>query len=37
MADDHRFVFPSLESGGAARPGASDTRRDENLGRTLPR
>ena len=26
MADDHRFVFPSLQSGGA-RPGASDPRR----------
>jgi hypothetical protein len=35
MADDHRFVFPSLDGG--ARPGASDPRRDENLGRTLPR
>jgi HD-GYP domain-containing protein (c-di-GMP phosphodiesterase class II) len=35
MADDHRFVFPSLEGG--ARPGASDPRRDEDLGRTLPR
>jgi predicted membrane protein len=34
MADDHRFVFPSLDGG--ARPGASDPRRDENLGRTLP-
>jgi HD-GYP domain-containing protein (c-di-GMP phosphodiesterase class II) len=32
MADDHRFVFPSLESG--ARPGASDARREEDLGRT---
>ena len=37
MADDHRFVFPSLESGGGARTGVSDSRRDENLGRTLPR
>ena len=36
-ADDHRFVFPSLESGGGARPGASDPRRDENLGQALPR
>jgi len=36
MADDHRFVFPSLERGGA-RPGASDPRHDEELGRTLPR
>ena len=35
MADDHRFVFPSLDGG--ARPGASDPRRGENLGRTLPR
>ena len=32
MADDHRFVFPSLESG--ARPGASDARREVDLGRT---
>jgi HD-GYP domain-containing protein (c-di-GMP phosphodiesterase class II) len=37
MADDHRFVFPSLESGGGARPGASDPRRDENLGQALSR
>ncbi len=37
MADDHRFVFPSLESNGGARPGASETRLDENLGRILPR
>jgi predicted membrane protein len=37
MADDHRFVFPPIESGDGARPGASDTRRDENLGRILPR
>jgi HD-GYP domain-containing protein (c-di-GMP phosphodiesterase class II) len=35
MADDHRFVFPSLENG--ARSGASDPRRDEILGQTLPR
>jgi len=35
MADDRRFVFPSLENG--ARPGASDPRRDENLGQSLPR
>jgi hypothetical protein len=35
MADDLRFVFPSLEGG--ARPGASDPRRDADLGRTLPR
>jgi HD-GYP domain-containing protein (c-di-GMP phosphodiesterase class II) len=35
MADDHRFVFPSLEGG--ARSGASDPRRDEDLGRTVPR
>jgi hypothetical protein len=35
MADDHRFVLPSLESG--ARSGASDPRRDEDLGRTVPR
>jgi HD-GYP domain-containing protein (c-di-GMP phosphodiesterase class II) len=37
MADDHRFVFPPLESNGGARPGASETRLDENLGRILPR
>jgi hypothetical protein len=37
MADDHRFVFPSLESNGGARPGTSETRPDENLGRILPR
>ena len=37
MADDHRFVFPSLESNAGARPGASETRLDENLGRILPR
>jgi HD-GYP domain-containing protein (c-di-GMP phosphodiesterase class II) len=35
MADDHRFVFPSLEGG--ARSGASDPRRDDDLGRTVPR
>jgi hypothetical protein len=33
MADDHRFVFPSPEGGARA----SDLRRDEELGRTLPR
>jgi HD-GYP domain-containing protein (c-di-GMP phosphodiesterase class II) len=37
MADDHRFVFPSLQSIGGARPGASDPRVDENLGQALPR
>jgi HD-GYP domain-containing protein (c-di-GMP phosphodiesterase class II) len=37
MADDHRFVFPPIESGDGARTGASDPRRDENLGRILPR
>lgn len=37
MADDHRFVFPSLESNGGARPGASEARLDENLSRILPR
>jgi HD-GYP domain-containing protein (c-di-GMP phosphodiesterase class II) len=37
MADDHRFVFPSLQSGGGARAGASDPRPVENLGQTLPR
>jgi HD-GYP domain-containing protein (c-di-GMP phosphodiesterase class II) len=36
MADDHRFVFPSPEGGGA-RPGAPGPRHDENLGRILPR
>lgn len=35
MADDHRFVFPSLEAG--ARSGAPDHRRDEDLGRTVLR
>jgi HD-GYP domain-containing protein (c-di-GMP phosphodiesterase class II) len=35
MADDHRFVFPSLEGG--AKSGASDPRRDEDLGRVVPR
>ena len=35
MADDHRFVFPSLEGG--ARSGASDPSYDDNLGRTFPR
>ena len=34
MADDHRFVFPSLEGG--ARSVASVPSHDENLGRTLP-
>ena len=33
MADDHRFVFPSLEGG--ARSGAPDHRRDEHLGRIV--
>jgi hypothetical protein len=37
MADDHRFVFPSPQSGGGARAGASDPRPVENLGQTLPR
>ena len=37
MADDHRFVFPSPESGGGARAGASDLRHGENLRQTLPR
>jgi len=35
MADDHRFVFPSLD--GVARTGASDPPRDGDLGRILPR
>jgi hypothetical protein len=35
MADDDRFVFPSIESG--TRSGASDPRRDEALGRSVPR
>jgi HD-GYP domain-containing protein (c-di-GMP phosphodiesterase class II) len=35
MADDHRFVFPSLEGG--ARSGAADPRREEDLGRIVPR
>jgi hypothetical protein len=35
MADDNRFVFPSFEGG--ARSGASDPRRDDDLGRTVPR
>jgi hypothetical protein len=34
MADDHRFVFPSPENG--VRSGASDPRRDEDLGRAVP-
>ena len=34
MADDRRFVFPSLEGG--ARSGAPDPRRDEHLGRIVP-
>jgi HD-GYP domain-containing protein (c-di-GMP phosphodiesterase class II) len=33
MADDHRFVFPSPESG--VRSGASDPRRGEDLGRVV--
>jgi HD-GYP domain-containing protein (c-di-GMP phosphodiesterase class II) len=37
MADDHRFVFPSPESGGGARPGASALHHGENLRQTLPR
>lgn len=37
MADDHRFVFPSLDSGGSARSGALNPDRDENLGRILRR
>ncbi len=36
MADDHRFVFPSLESGGVARTNAVGSHHDEKLGRTLP-
>lgn len=36
MADDHRFVFPSLENGRGVRPGLPDPRHDENLGRSLP-
>jgi HD-GYP domain-containing protein (c-di-GMP phosphodiesterase class II) len=35
MADDHRFVFPSLE--GVTKSGATDPPRDEGLGRTVPR
>ena len=35
MADDHRFVFPSLEGG--ARSGVSEPRREEDLGRIVPR
>jgi HD-GYP domain-containing protein (c-di-GMP phosphodiesterase class II) len=35
MADDHRFVFPSLEGG--TKAGASDRGRDEDLGRSVPR
>jgi hypothetical protein len=35
MADDHRFVFPSLEGG--RRSGASDPRRDEDPGRIVSR
>jgi HD-GYP domain-containing protein (c-di-GMP phosphodiesterase class II) len=35
MADDHRFVFPSIEGG--ERSGASEPRRDEELGRSVPR
>lgn len=34
MADDHRFVFPSLDGGGGARSDTSDPRRDEDIGRT---
>jgi HD-GYP domain-containing protein (c-di-GMP phosphodiesterase class II) len=34
-ADDHRFVFPSLEGG--ARSGVSEPRREEDLGRIVPR
>lgn len=37
MADDHRFVFPSPESKGGAKPGASEARLDENLSRILSR
>jgi HD-GYP domain-containing protein (c-di-GMP phosphodiesterase class II) len=37
MADDHRFVFPSLESRGSARPGIPEQRHDEDLGTILPR
>ena len=37
MADDHRFVFPSLESRGDARPSLPDPRQDEDLGKILPR
>jgi len=35
MADDHRFVFPSLQGG--ARSDAPDLSRDDDLGRTVPR
>jgi len=35
MADDHRFVFPSLQGG--ARSDAPDPSRDDDLGRTVPR
>jgi len=35
MADDHRFVFPSLDGG--ARAGASGPRLDDNLGSILTR
>jgi hypothetical protein len=37
MADDHRFVFPSPESRGIARPGIPQQRHDEDLGTILPR
>ena len=37
MADDHRFVFPSPESKGGARPGLPEQRHDEDLGSILRR
>jgi hypothetical protein len=37
MADDHRFVFPSLESRGGARSGLPDPRHDEGPAETLRR
>jgi HD-GYP domain-containing protein (c-di-GMP phosphodiesterase class II) len=36
MADDHRFVLPSLQESGT-RSGAPDPRRDDDLGRTVLR
>jgi HD-GYP domain-containing protein (c-di-GMP phosphodiesterase class II) len=37
MADDHRFVFPSLESRGGAGSGLPDPRHDEGPAETLRR